>query len=474
MGKITKSECEFLLIYPPYFRLLGEFRAWYPLGIGCLASYLNSFGIPTKVYNADAELFENEKIISYEDKFYKSEAMFSCENKNKQLILHELESVLKSLQPKIIGISILTENMPVINAIIRVCRDYLSNVPIIVGGPHTIVSQNVINEICGWDYIIIGEAEDSLLKLVEVILGLSNTPALREINGLIYKEDGKIRINEGATMCKNLDDLPFSDLKDMYSFNVEWKRKFKKVMISTSRGCPFKCTFCYMNAYYKKIRYRSPENVIKEIKFNALSYDITKFYFVDDSFGVDKNFLYKLCELMTLLPFDIKWSCMTHEKLINEERLEIMKKAGCNAIHLGIESGSDKILKLLGKGTTVEKIEKKCRLISEMELKLQAFFMIGMPTETEKDIKKSMALLKKIEPYEAILQIYVPYPNTELYEYINENICDIINFYDWNEFFKAKINYQIIDRISPKRFDTLIEDFFNLVEDINEKNNVYS
>jgi anaerobic magnesium-protoporphyrin IX monomethyl ester cyclase len=300
-----------------------------------------------------------------------------------------------------------------------VCRDCLSNVPIIVGGPHTIVSQNITKEIYDWEYILIGESEDNFLELVRVLLGLSNTSTIREINGLVYKEEGKIRKNGGVPICKNLDDIPFPNLMDMYSFNVELKRKFKKVMIPASRGCPFKCTFCYKSLYYPKMRYRSVENIINEIKYNAYEYDITKFYFVDDSFGVNKNFLYKLCESMSLLPFDIKWSCMTHEKLINEERLEIMKKAGCSSIHLGIESGSDKILKLLGKGTTVEKIEKKCGLINEIELKVQAFFMIGMPTETEDDIKKSMALLKKIEPYEAILQIYVPYQNTKLYKYIS-------------------------------------------------------
>lgn len=471
MNKIETSECEVLLIYPPYFRLLGEFRSWYPLGVGYLASYLNSFGIPTKVYNADAELFKIENIISYKDKFYKSEAVLS--DTNRQLLLNELEDVLELLKPKIIGISVLTENIPLINDIIRVCRYCLSNVSIIFGGAHTMVSQNIIKEIPDWDYILIGEAEDSLLALVKFLLGLNEAPELREINGLIYKENEKIRKNGRLTVCKNLDHLPFPNLSDMYSFNVDLKRKFKKVMISTVRGCPFKCTFCYMNVYYKKMRYRSPENIIKEIEFNAFSYNINKFYFVDDSFGVNKIFLYKLCDLISNLSFDIKWSCMMHEKSITRERLEIMQRAGCDSIHLGIESGSDRILRLLGKKTTVDEIEKKSKIINDLGFKLKAFFMVGLPTETENDIRKSMSLLKKIKPHEAILQIYVPYPKTRLYNYINENIGNITSFYNWSEFYKAKINYQMINKIPSKRFDILIEDFFNLVEEINEKNTVY-
>ncbi|RZB29322.1 MAG: hypothetical protein AEth_01290 [Candidatus Argoarchaeum ethanivorans] len=471
MNKIVKSECEVLLIYPPYFRLLGEFRAWYPLGVGYLASYLNSFGIPTKVYNADTELFKNENIISYKDKFYKSEAVLP--NKNEQFILHEMKNVLKSLQPRIIGISVLTENIPLINDIIQVCHDSLSNVPIIIGGAHTLISQNLTKEICDWDYILIGDAEESLFALVKYLLGLNSSPSLKEIDGLIYKEDERIRNNGILKISDNLDCLPFPNLRDMYSFNIDLKEKFKKVMISTTRGCPFKCTFCYMNKYYKEMRYRSPESVIKEIEFNAFSFDITKFYFIDDSFGTNKSFFYDLCNLINSLSFDIKWSCMTHEKLISRERLETMKKAGCDSIHLGIESGSDRILKLLGKKTTVSQIETKARLINDAGLKLKAFFMVGMPTETEEDIKKSMELLKKIEPHEAILQIYVPYPNTKLYDYINENICNIASFYNWSNFYKAKINYQMIGEIHQKRFDTLLKNFFNLVEEINEENKVY-
>jgi len=472
--KIKKSDCEVLLIYPPYFRLIGEFRSWYPLGLGYLASYLNSFDIPTIVYNADSELSHKEKIISYRDKFYKSREMFLDENKNKHLAYRELENVLKDIQPKVIGISVLTENVPVINDITCICRKYLPTVPIIIGGPHTLVSQNITEEICDWDFIIVGEAEDSLLKLVKLLLGLSNTSTMGEITGLVYKENGTIKINREIPVCKHFNDVPFPNLSDMYSFNVDLKSKLKKAMISTARGCPFKCAFCYMSLYYPHIRYRHVKKVIEEIKYNGHQYGIRKFYFVDDSFGANKNFLYELRESINRLPFDIEWSCMTHERLVDKDSLEIIKRAGCSSIHLGIESGSDKILKLLGKGTTVERIKGKCKLINEMGLELKAFFMVGIPFETEEDINKSMVLLRKIKPYEAILQIYVPYPNTKLYQYINENVCDIKDFYDWNHFCKAKINYQMMHSISPGRLDALIEDFFNLVEDINEKNHVYN
>ena len=259
----------------------------------------------------------------------------------------------------------------------------------------------------------------------------------------------------------------------MYLFNIDQQGKFNKAMISTSRGCPFKCTFCYMNAYYNKMRFRSPENVIKEIQINHDLYNITKYYILDDSFGTNKSYLDKICDLVQQLSFNVKWSCMSHEKLITTERLDLMKKAGCDSIHLGIESGSNRILDLLGKKTNIEKIEEKCKFINESGIKLKAFLMVGIPTETENDIINTMELLKKIRPYEAILQIYVPYPSTKLYDYVNENICDITNFYNWNDFFKAKINYEMIDEIYQKKFDDLIEEFFALVEEINEKNEVY-
>lgn len=467
-----KSKCEILLLYPPFFRLLGEYRAWYPLGVGYLASYLNSYSISTKVYNADAELFKNEKIISYKEKFYKSKGMFSKKNENKKIIFDELEKVIKTLQPKIIGITVLTENIPIINDIISLIHKISPNVIIVIGGPHTIASKNVINEIHNWDYIIVGEAEESFLKLAKVILHCGNKIKFNEINGLIYRENDKILKNKESAIIECLDDLPFPDLRDMYLFNIDQQGMFNKAMISTSRGCPFKCTFCYMNAY-NKMRFRSPENVIKEIQVNHDLYNITKYYILDDSFGTKKSFLDKFCDLVQQLSFNVKWSCMSHEKLITTERLDHMKKAGCDSIHLGIESGSNRVLDLLGKKTNIEKIEEKCRSINESGIKLKAFLMVGIPTETENDIINTMELLKKIRPHEAILQIYVPYPNTKLYDYINENICDITEFYNWNNFFKAKINYEMINEIHQKKFDCLIEDFFDLVEEINEKNKVY-
>jgi radical SAM superfamily enzyme YgiQ (UPF0313 family) len=148
-----------------------------------------------------------------------------------------------------------------------------------------------------------------------------------------------------------------------------------------------------------------------------------------------------------------------------------MKSAGCESIHIGVESGSPKVFKSLNKGISFDQTIEACKLIKNSGIKLKAFFMVGLPGETEEDIKQSMSLVQELEPYEAILQIYVPYPRTKLFQQIaQEN--DMAEFYDWYCFYKARVNYRMLS-LPPSKFDALLEEFFQLVENINRRSNVY-
>jgi len=223
----------------------------------------------------------------------------------------------------------------------------------------------------------------------------------------------------------------------------------------------------------QKLRFRTAGSIVKEIRHNIERYGISKFYFNDDSFAVDKKLLANFSKKISEESYEIRWSCMTHESLIDKKSLLLMREAGCDSIHIGIESGSNRMLKLLGKKTTVEQILRKCKLINDLGIKIKAFFMVGMPSEKEEDLIESINIVQKIEPYEAILQIYVPYPRTKLWKYIEQNYGDPSTFYDWINFSKAKVNYSMFPDIQPQRFDSLLEEFFEVVENINKTNQVY-
>lgn len=466
------SKGPILLIYPPYFRLIGEQRIWYPLGLGYLSSYLKADGFSTVVYNADAETRLEEKVIPYREKFYESKKIVTNAHSNSNPIWNELKEVLKRTNPKIIGISILTETMPLIGKITSLCKEFSQNAPVILGGPHTTVDIQSLSHVDNWDYAVVGEAETSFSSLVKQISSGKSPSA--DIGGLVRREGSKLIINgDFAAYRGRLDFLPFPEICDMFDFNSQVRGKMKKTMISTSRGCPFRCTFCYMNIYRRKTRFRTAKNVTDEIKLNMDNYGISKFYFNDDSFGVNRKFLKDFSEIVKKEKLEIKWSCMTHEKIVNPENLRLMKEAGCDSIHIGIESGSDRILSLLRKKTTVDRIIKKCKLITDFGIKVKAFFMFGIPSEREEDLRKSISLVEQIKPYEAILQVYVPYPKTELWNYITQKYGDPAEFYNWESFYKSKINYAMFPEISPQTFDNLVEEFFSVVENINKTNRVY-
>lgn len=470
MQNITNKNI--LLIYPPYFRLLGEYRIWYPLGLGYIASYLNSYGHQVSVYNADSCVKSYENVISYRKKFYESEKILLSANDDNNSIWIELKDVLDKKNPDVIGISILTETIPLINKIIRICKEFNERVPIILGGPHVSVDVNSLSQIENWDYALIGEAEKNFLTLINNIF--SNTPIIKNINGIVIKKNEGIRVHGTSEIFRDhLDKLPFPNIGDLYQIGTSPSERIKKTMISTSRGCIFKCTFCYMNSSKEKMRFRTPQSVIDEIEFNIDNYKVKNFYFIDDSFGVNKNFLKEFSHLINEKDLEIKWSCMTHESLINENTLKLMKNSGCDSIHVGIESGSNRILRLIHKKTTTEKIIKKCELLEDFGIKLKAFFMFGLPSEREEDLQNSIDFLKKINPYEAILQPYIPYPNTELWNYIKREYGDPSNFYDWNQFHKSKVNYSLFPDITPCKFDKFVDNFFSVVEDINTNNHIY-
>lgn len=461
-----------LLIFPPYFRLLGEKRSWYPLGLGSLAASLSHHGFEAYVHNCDAEYTDQETVISYKDKFYKSHQIFEKIRDSEYYVWSELERVLNKAMPSVVGIYVLTEMLPSVRKIVDICRAFSRHIPIVFGGPHTYVGYEDL--ISGDDncFVLLGEGEHNFLKLVQTIKE-GNIEKLSDIPGLVYTRAGEIQKSEiSYPTIPDVDTLPFPSPGNLLDLDGGQNR-IKKAMISASRGCPFRCAFCYKNIQHTKLRLRSSNSLVNEIKHYVEDHGIKKFYFIDDTFGIDYGNLREFCECLIREGLEIEWSCMTHTRIVDKERLILMSQAGCTSIHIGVESGSQSILDILGKGTRIPDIVEKCNLIKSYGIKLKTFFMVGIPFEKAEDIEKSKKLMKELAPYEVILQIYVPYPNTELHQKINTEICNIERFYDWETFHKSKINYDMFKFIDRETLDDAISDLFEYVESVNTSNGVY-
>ncbi len=194
----------------------------------------------------------------------------------------------------------------------------------------------------------------------------------------------------------------------------------KFTFVLSERGCPFPCTFCRQPIMWKrKIRHRSPENIIKELKI-LKKIGLEEFIFHSDTFTIDKNIVMKLCQMMLDEKLNFKWACNSRVDTIDEEMLKLMKKAGCWMIAYGIESGSPEILKKCEKEVTVEQIEEAVRLTHKIGIKIYGYFIIGLLDETKKSIQETIDLSKRLPITFAIFHVASPYPGTKFYQQIKE------------------------------------------------------
>ncbi len=288
---------------------------------------------------------------------------------------------------------------------------------IILGGPHpTLLPKETLKKARGVDYIIKGEGEKKLNLFIQYLEGKKSK---EDLDGVVFRDKNKIIDLPQKGFIENLDELPFParDLVPLkqYSPHLESRSKPATTLI-TSRGCPFHCIYCSKPAFGNQFRARSPENILKEMKLLKETRGIKELIFYDDSFTLDRKRIIKLCELLLAKNLDIKWKCETRVNLVDEELLLTMKKAGCYRIGYGIESGNQKILNILKKGITIEEIKKAVKMTKKAGIEILGYFMLGIPGETEKEIKETINFAKGLNIDFAQFSIATAYPGTELYQ----------------------------------------------------------
>ena len=185
--------------------------------------------------------------------------------------------------------------------------------------------------------------------------------------------------------------------------------------VMASRGCPFNCFFCGSRAIWgPRVRRRNPEAVADEL-IGLQKSGVNLVHFEDDTFGVDHNYLKKLTETMMNRVPGLEWSCETHVSLATGENVSAMKNAGCRTIQLGLESGSNRILKAMGKGFDINRALRACEDVKNRGLRLETFFMAGFPGETEDTLAETLEAIEKIPADKVIFSLFTPYPGTRAF-----------------------------------------------------------
>lgn len=406
---------------PPWYRLQDSSLAYYPPGPTYIAGALERIGYDSVVYNADYDpdartVVGGTNILNTEELSNKYHRYLKNLNDPDHPVWHEVRRALQGFAPDVLGISAYTSTLKAGLNVARIAKELNRDTITVFGGLHPTIDPEGTLKDAAVDYAVIGEGEFTVQELVKAIDAREKD--LSGIKGIAYRENGSIRINEKRELAPDIDQIVSVARHKL--FQKELCPPFVFHMVYAARGCPYFCVYCDShNLWGRKKRSRSAASLLDEIERTHKDYKTRYFYICDDVFFFKDDIprAYEFCEGLLKRRLKIFWSTQTRAETINEKTrdlLSLMKKTGGQHISVGIETGSDRISKLIRKGNSIEQVRKAARIIRKNGLYLSGFFMFGFPWETEAEIQQTLDLLKETDPAVAFPYIATPAPGTEL------------------------------------------------------------
>jgi len=437
-----------LLISPPFYRLMGSHFNGIHLGLSYIAALLNEYGHSVSIYNAD--FYDSDTYLDQRKLFENFDTYKKVLNDLSHSIWKEVGEVIKQADPDYVGIQMYTGTFKSAQNVALIAKSLNAGIKIIVGGTHPTLDPIGTIKFKYYDYVVRGEGEYTLLDIVN---GVNDY----QIRGLTFKNKyGEIVNNADRSFIDDLDLLPFPTRDKFFIGNG----KMDVGAIITSRGCPFECAYCTSPEIWKrKTRYRSVGNVLEELEYMVRYHNVLLVRFQDDTFTLNKNRTIEVCEGVLKKGLNIQWVCDTRVDRLDKQMLKLMKKAGCIRIKIGVESGSNEILKRVTKGITIEQIRDAVSLIKEIDIPLTIYLMIGFPGETDEDVKKTIEFAEEINADYNSLSIIAPYYGTAMYKKLSTEGFNIEKPH-WEYFFHQSKEMIMNTNISPN----LVERFFSLNE----------
>lgn len=369
---------------------------------------------------------------------------------------------LLSFSPDIVGIFAFTTDIYNANETAGFIKKiFKDKIQIVIGGPHlSALPEETMEKFTHFDIGVIGEGE---LTMEEIAKG----KRLKNIKGIVYRNsDGKIIRNAQRKELVDINKLPLPkyELFDLekyiqptYQGFLKPKKRKLALPIEATRGCPFNCRFCFRTVG-RQVRAKKPEIVVKEIDRVSKKYKVDQVEFIDGTFGISKNHALKICELLIKKKLNkkIKFLVRTRVDVLDKDIIKALKKAGCYYLSIGIEAGSDYILKKSGKGITTKQIKKVVTLAAKAGIEVHSNFILGLPYETEKHIKEKAEFAKSLPIIGTNFAILVPFPGTEIYHLAKaKKLGYQLAVEDYRLFGKQEGKALINKRISQRRLKEL-------------------
>ncbi|MBI4798224.1 MAG: radical SAM protein [Desulfarculus sp.] len=459
-----------LLIYPPYERFKYAAVGDFPVGLGYLATMLEQAGFWARIYNADHGLGDPQSPAG-DDLMSRVRAhgqLAQRVNDGQHFIWQEVRACLEEHRPDLVGVYATTAAYPMVLRTLALAKEVLPGCRTILGGPHVTVLPDQVMARPEVDFIIRGEGEFALTRLCQSLR--AGDEDYKSIPGLGWREGGQARINHDYKFIEDLDALPLVN-RELLLDGQRFPAWVKGGYLLGSRGCPYRCTFCASAAiWHHRARYRSVDSLMAELKELMARYQLKSFSFWDDTFTNSQKFLQAFCQRLIAERLEITWSCSTRANLINEENLRLLKDSGCTQIAIGVESGSDRVLKAMKKGVTTEVIRRAGRLIKKAEIEFQALFVMGLPYETAEDLRLTINIIKDLQPDSVNVSTFVPYPGTEAHDAAVEAGMMPAGF-DWStnlELGHHSLRNRFTPHVPEEEFKAIILEALELAKEINQ------
>lgn len=327
---------------------------------------------------------------------------------------------LKLNQFDFVGLASCTATMDFTYDTIRLIKKTLPDSTIILGGIHsTLLPEETLKECKELDIVCIGEGEVTFVEILQ-------KKKLEDINGIAWRENNCIAINKPRPVIEDINTLPMPAYEifpmDKYRTQITNAKVFPTKTMLVSRGCVYDCAFCNANVVHgRKVRYKTPENIIKEMLHLKNHYGARGIAFLDSTLTINKDWVHRFCDLMVEKNIKIPWNCYSRTDTIDKEMLVKMKKTGCWGLNIGVESGNQKTLDSIEKGVTVKQNTDTVKLALDLGFFVYANYIICWPGEDKNDALNTIKYAKELATHSALFYLPVPFPKTKLYQLCRED-----------------------------------------------------
>lgn len=409
---------------------------YHPIGLLFVSGYLKKNGYPSTILGARHVVGDAFRLSTDE-------------------LTRQAFDAVRDLAPDVLGFSARFTDVAWCNAFGRKIRSVLPSVHMTAGGAMpSIDPSRFLNDSGVFDSVVVGEGEETMLHLIRTLEG---SGSLESVDGLVWRNGTEIVRNQMREPISDLDTVGFPDydaidLEHYISLHPWIIRGFplRGLFISTSRGCPYQCTFCAGNAVFgKKVRFRSPDSIRNELTWLVREHGLEGIFICDDTFVLNRSHILAVCEVLKDLR--LVWSCFARVDAIKEDILDRMLDSGCIQIDFGVESGSDRLLRdVMKKNITVAQTEAAFALCHRKGMRTFANLMMGLPTETEEEINETYDLAKRLNAEASFLSMAMPMPGTELFDRVKPDLSDD----EWARVDTARLNPGIVDRCNRSEVPT--------------------